>query len=59
MTCTLGTTSCCTYDNLVEIGTLCRKDDIYLHVDAAYAGCALVCDEYRYFLKGIEVDRLD
>jgi len=35
---TFGTTSCCSFDNIVEIGPLCANLDIYLHVDAAYAG---------------------
>ena len=32
-----------------------EKYDMWLHVDAAYAGCAFVCPEYRYLMKGIEV----
>jgi len=35
---TFGTTSCCSFDNVVEIGQVCQKYDIYLHVDSAYAG---------------------
>lgn len=52
---TLGTTSCCSFDNLVEIGQICSREEIYLHVDAAYAGSALVCDELRFFSNGLEV----
>ncbi|CAG9854375.1 unnamed protein product [Phyllotreta striolata] len=50
----LGTTGTCGFDDLEEIGRICRKENIWLHVDAAYAGAALVCPEYRYLLKGIE-----
>ena len=25
-----------------------------LHIDAAYAGCAFICPEFRHWLKGIE-----
>ena len=55
VSCTLGTTSCCSYDNVPEIAAICAKEDIYLHVDAAYAGSALICDEFRQFMPGLEV----
>jgi len=51
---TFGTTSCCSFDNLKEIGSICNEMDIYLHVDAAYAGNALICEELRPLMKGIE-----
>jgi len=31
------------------------KHNIWLHVDAAYAGSAFVCPEFRPYLNGIEV----
>lgn len=37
---TLGTTSVCSFDNLDEIGVVCQKEGVWLHVDAAYAGKA-------------------
>lgn len=52
---TLGTTSVCSYDNLEEIGQVCRQFGLWLHVDAAYAGNSFVCPENRKFMKGIEV----
>jgi aromatic-L-amino-acid decarboxylase len=33
---TLGTTSCCSFDVLSEIGPVCSRNDLWLHVDAAY-----------------------
>jgi histidine decarboxylase len=51
---TLGTTGVCAFDNLEEIGPVCDNEDIWLHIDAAYAGSAFFCQEYRRFLKGIE-----
>ncbi|XP_066152705.1 aromatic-L-amino-acid decarboxylase-like [Euwallacea fornicatus] len=51
---TLGTTSSCTFDRLDEIGPVCNENDVWLHVDAAYAGSAFICPEYRYLMKGIE-----
>ncbi|XP_018569156.1 aromatic-L-amino-acid decarboxylase [Anoplophora glabripennis] len=51
---TLGTTSSCTFDKLDEIGPVCNQYNVWLHVDAAYAGSAFICPEYRYLMKGIE-----
>ncbi|KAF5283291.1 hypothetical protein FQA39_LY17355 [Lamprigera yunnana] len=51
---TLGTTGACAFDNLDEIGTVCAKEDIWLHIDAAYAGSGFICPEYRIWLKGVE-----
>ncbi|XP_039272616.2 aromatic-L-amino-acid decarboxylase-like [Styela clava] len=52
---TLGTTACCSFDNLQEIGEVCNKEDVWLHVDAAYAGCSFICPEFRHRMKGIEM----
>ncbi|RVE45150.1 hypothetical protein evm_010173 [Chilo suppressalis] len=51
---TLGTTSSCAFDVLDELGDVCNTHDIWLHVDAAYAGSAFICPEYRYLMKGVE-----
>ncbi|XP_055936977.1 histidine decarboxylase-like [Argiope bruennichi] len=51
---TLGTTGACAFDNLEEIGIICQNEDLWLHVDAAYAGTAFICPEFRHWLKGIE-----
>ncbi|KAJ8973712.1 hypothetical protein NQ317_009306 [Molorchus minor] len=51
---TLGTTGSCAFDNLDELGRVCSNGGIWLHVDAAYAGAAFACPEYRYLMKGIE-----
>lgn len=55
VSCTLGTTSCCSFDNLVEVGQICNRENIHLHVDGAYAGSALVCEEFRFFSNGLEL----
>lgn len=52
---TLGTTSVCTFDDLYEVGLVCQEFDLWLHVDAAYAGNSFICPEYRHFMRGIEV----
>lgn len=82
---TLGTTACCSFDNLREIGPVCKKypgvsakiyvrlkevyyrlfqisfypeslscAQIWLHVDAAYAGNAFICPELKYLMNGVE-----
>uniref|UniRef100_A0A1B6CN44 Aromatic-L-amino-acid decarboxylase n=1 Tax=Clastoptera arizonana TaxID=38151 RepID=A0A1B6CN44_9HEMI len=49
----LGTTGTCAFDALDEIGPICKQEDLWLHVDAAYAGSALVCPELRSLMPGI------
>lgn len=51
---TLGTTGTCAFDNLEEIGAVCKEENVWLHIDAAYAGSAFACPEYRYLMKGVE-----
>lgn len=48
---TVGTTSSGAIDPVREIGTLCRERGVWLHVDAAYAGAASVCPEFRPVLN--------
>ncbi len=50
----LGTTGTAAIDPLPAMGTICREHNIWLHVDAAYAGTALVLPEQRYMTEGIE-----
>ncbi|XP_057344780.1 histidine decarboxylase isoform X3 [Manis pentadactyla] len=51
---TLGTTGVCAFDCLSELGPICASEGLWLHIDAAYAGSAFLCPEFRGFLKGIE-----
>lgn len=49
---TLGTTGSCGFDALEEIGrALQRFPNVWLHVDAAYAGNSFICPELKYLLK--------
>jgi histidine decarboxylase len=52
---TLGTTGVCAFDHLDEIAPICQAEDIWLHIDAAYAGSAFLCPEYRAFLSGVHL----
>ncbi|KAI5704308.1 hypothetical protein M8J75_003915 [Diaphorina citri] len=51
---TLGTTGTCAFDNLEELGPICQEYNIWLHVDAAYAGSALLLPEYAHLKRGLE-----
>lgn len=51
---TVGTTSTLAIDPVDEIGALCARHHIWLHVDAAMAGTAALCDEFRSIHKGVE-----
>ncbi len=51
---TIGTTSSNAIDPLPEIGKICRRERIWLHVDGAMLGTAAVCPEYRFLQDGIE-----
>ncbi|NIM10444.1 MAG: aspartate aminotransferase family protein [Candidatus Aminicenantes bacterium] len=51
---TFGTTGSTAIDPLEPIADICREYNIWLHVDAAYAGTALVLPEKRHLIKGIE-----
>jgi aromatic-L-amino-acid decarboxylase len=49
--CTTGTTA---VDPLREIGEICANNDIWLHVDAAMGGTALILPEFQWMLDGRE-----
>jgi aromatic-L-amino-acid decarboxylase len=52
LTVSLGTTGTCAVDSFEEIAEVLRDwPDIWVHVDAAYAGSALVCEEYQHLTK--------
>ncbi|MEE2877275.1 MAG: pyridoxal-dependent decarboxylase [Candidatus Neomarinimicrobiota bacterium] len=51
---TSGTTSTTAFDPLGEIGKICGKHNIWLHVDAAMAGTAALCPEFRWVHDGLE-----
>jgi aromatic-L-amino-acid decarboxylase len=54
---TVGTTGTTSVDPVAELARRCEEAGVWLHVDAAYAGSAWVCDEFRWSLEG--VDRAD
>ena len=50
----LGTTGSTAVDPLPEIAAICARYKIWLHVDAAFAGSALLLPEFRWMIRGIE-----
>ncbi len=51
---TIGTTSSLAIDPVSEIGRICQREGVWLHVDAAMAGSAAVCPEFQYLHQGLE-----
>ncbi|HEX2419136.1 MAG TPA: aminotransferase class V-fold PLP-dependent enzyme, partial [Micromonosporaceae bacterium] len=51
---TVGTTSTTAIDPVPRIGEICREHGVWLHVDAAYAGAAATCPEFRWTHAGVE-----
>jgi aromatic-L-amino-acid decarboxylase len=51
---TVGTTSTTSIDPIDEIADICRRNQIFLHVDAAYAGSAAIVPELQAYFKGWE-----
>ncbi|HSP32861.1 MAG TPA: aminotransferase class I/II-fold pyridoxal phosphate-dependent enzyme, partial [Thermoanaerobaculia bacterium] len=51
---TLGTTSTASVDPLRKIGEIARREKMWLHVDAAYAGSATIDPSFRWLWDGIE-----
>ncbi len=52
---TVGTTSSTAVDPVRPIGEVCRRNNLWLHVDAALAGNAAVCPEFRWMHDGLEL----
>ena len=51
---TVGTTGPGSVDPVAAIADACERTGTWLHVDAAYAGSAMVCPEHRWAFAGVE-----
>ncbi len=51
---TAGTTAAGAIDPLPELAQLCRDEGMWLHVDAAWGGAAILAPSLRHYLAGIE-----
>ncbi len=52
---TIGTTSSNAIDPVRKIGEICQREKCWLHVDAAMAGTAMLCPEFRHLKDGVEL----
>ncbi len=52
---TIGTTGSTAVDPVEAIGRVCVKHGAWLHVDAAFSGAALLCEEHRWMSRGVEL----
>ena len=51
----VGTTATTAVDPLRAIGEIAARHDLWFHVDAAYAGAAMICEEFRHHQDGLEL----
>ena len=51
---TVGTTSTTSVDRVEEIAAICEKHNLWLHIDAAYAGVTAMIPEMKWITKGWE-----
>ncbi len=52
---TVGTTSSNAMDPVAAIAETCKKNNLWLHVDAAMSGTAMLCPEFRHLQNGVEL----
>ncbi len=50
-----GTTDTGAVDPLFEIGTICKEEDLWFHVDAAYGGFFILAESCKHLFEGIEL----
>jgi aromatic-L-amino-acid decarboxylase len=51
---TIGTTSSSSVDDVQSIADICERNNLWLHVDTAYAGATAIVPEFQKYFKGIE-----
>ena len=52
---TAGTTNTGSVDPLEEISAICKKYEMWFHVDGAYGGSVLLSPKYKHLLQGVEL----
>ena len=51
---TAGTTVLGAFDDVKSISEVCKKHDVWLHLDGAYCGSVIFSDQYKHLVNGIE-----
>ena len=51
---TVGTTSMTSIDPVPAIAAICKREQVWLHVDGAYGGVLAIAPQYRHILDGVE-----
>jgi aromatic-L-amino-acid decarboxylase len=49
----IGTTATTAVDPVDAIGAIAHRHGLWHHVDAAYAGTAMICEEFRVYQRGL------
>ncbi|HSJ28003.1 MAG TPA: pyridoxal-dependent decarboxylase [Acidimicrobiia bacterium] len=52
---TVGTTGTTAIDPVRSIAEIARDRGAWVHVDAAYAGSAMICEEFRHHVDGVDL----
>jgi glutamate/tyrosine decarboxylase-like PLP-dependent enzyme len=52
---TAGTTNSGAIDDLIKVAEICRRHQLWLHVDGAYGAAAIFSDQHRELVRGIEL----
>jgi len=51
----IGTTATTAVDPVEAVGTIAASHGLWHHVDAAYAGTAMICEEFRVYQPGLDL----
>lgn len=52
---TAGTTNSGVIDDIAAIAEICRREQLWLHLDGAYGASAVFSDKHRHLVSGIEL----
>ena len=51
---TAGTTVLCAFDDIKALAPICKKHNIWLHLDGAFGGAVIFSDKHKHLVDGIE-----
>ncbi|MEC7646605.1 MAG: aminotransferase class V-fold PLP-dependent enzyme [Bacteroidota bacterium] len=52
---TAGTTVLYAFDPIKELSLICKRNNIWLHLDGAFGGTVIFSEKYKYLVKGIHL----